>query len=48
MPRDLYIKTGSKDDIIRRTLKYLAIAIPWPILAEFQFHCTAVTVASLQ
>ncbi len=44
----IYILIQVDDNIIRQTLKYPAIAIPWSILAEFQFCCTAITAASLQ
>ncbi len=39
----LYNKTGSEDDIIRRTLNFPPIARPWHIPAEFQFGLTAIT-----
>ncbi len=43
LQENLYIKIGSKDDIIRRTLNFLAIAIPWHNPAEFQLCCTVIS-----
>ncbi len=42
---NLYNKTGNEDDIIRQTLKFPAIARPWPIPAEFQLCCTTIAAA---